>query len=239
MDAKKAAAERAVELIEDGMTVGLGTGSTVNWAIQKIGQEVKEGLNIKAIATSKQSEGLARHLQIPLTSFAKSQRIDLTIDGADEVDKHLNLIKGGGGALLREKIVAAASLQYIIIVDENKLVDKLGKFALPIEVVKFGLESTYLKLEQLGCQPRLRMMDNGLKTTENREGMEDERAFVTDNGNYILDCDFGRISETEQLERQINLIPGVVDNGLFIGMADKVIIGREDGTVKSLDRASL
>ncbi|MGG1636573.1 ribose-5-phosphate isomerase RpiA [Paenibacillus sp. FSL K6-3182] len=220
MDSKKLAAEKAVEFLKDGMVVGLGTGSTAYWAIQKIGQKVKEGLSIKAIATSRASEELAIELGITMLPFAEIEQIDVTIDGADEVNNEWNLIKGGGGALLREKIVAAASKQLIIIVDESKHVAQLGRFPLPVEIVPFGYEMTIKKLRNLGAETTVRTKENQM--------------FVTDNGNYIVDCQFGTISQAEQLEHTLNLIPGVVDNGLFIGMATKVIVGYANGTVKLL-----
>lgn len=220
MESKRIAAERAVEFIKDGMIVGLGTGSTAYWAIQKIGQRVKEGLSVKAIATSNQSEDLARELGISLLSTAEVETIDITIDGADEVDADWNLIKGGGGALLREKIVAASSKQLIIIVDESKLVKQLGQFPLPVEIVRFGYEITVNKLRKLGAEPALRKIG--------------DQPYLTDNGNYIADCHFGTIDRPEELHLALGLIPGVVDNGLFIGMATHVIAGYRDGTVKEL-----
>ncbi|MDB5053447.1 MAG: rpiA [Bacilli bacterium] len=223
MDVKRIAAESAVEYIKDGMIVGLGTGSTAYWAIQKIGDRVKEeGLNIKAIATSKHSENIAKELGINLITFSEIELIDITIDGADEVDKQLNLIKGGGGALLREKIIAAVSKRFIVIIDESKLVDQLGKFSLPVEIVKFGFEIAMKQLLKLGCEPKLRASVN--------------KPYVTDNGNYIIDCDFGNIDRPEELHNLINLIPGIVDNGLFIKMAEQVIVGYKDGTVKKLNK---
>jgi len=222
INGKKLAAERAVDYIQQDMIIGLGTGSTAYWAIQKIGTKIKEGLRIKAIATSRQSEKLATELQIPLTSFAENSIIDLTIDGADEVDKNLNLIKGGGGALLREKIVASASTTFIVVVDENKLVKKLGKFPLPVEVVPFAFERTLKTIQHLGCTPRIRLAEN--------------KFYVTDNGNYIIDCEFGVIENPENLHTQLNLIPGVVDNGLFVGMARRVVVGHINGTVEEFSR---
>lgn len=223
MEAKKVAAEKAADFIQDGMIVGLGTGSTAYWAIQKIGARVREGLKIKAIATSQASEELAHELGIPQLPFSEIETIDLTIDGADEADPAFHLIKGGGGALLREKIVAAASKKLIIVVDESKVVDKLGRFPLPVEVVPFGHEMTLRKLGQLGCKPVLRTAEG--------------KTFVTDNGNYIADCHFGRIDDPEQLHTVINLIPGTVDNGLFIHMADHIIVGYQDGRVRELEKA--
>ena len=223
MEAKRLAGEKAAEYVKDGMIVGLGTGSTAYYAIQKIGELVKQGLKIKAIATSTSSEQLARELGINLVTFAEVDSIDLTIDGADEVDPHWNLIKGGGGALLREKIVAAASKQLIVIVDESKVVAQLGKFPLPVEVVPFGFEQTQRKLAELGCEPQMRMIDN--------------QPYLTDNGNYIFDCHFNEIKDPEALHDRINQIVGVVDNGLFIGYTSKVIVGSSDQTVTELTRA--
>src|ERR1700748_2801899 len=179
VNGKKIAAGKAIEYMRNGMTLGLGTGSTAYWAIQGIGEMVKNGLSVRAIATSMQSESLARELAIPIVPFAEIDRLDVTIDGADEVDEKLNLIKGGGGALLREKIVAAATKFYVIIVDESKLVRHLGKFPLPVEVVPFAWELTQRRLGELGCKPRMRM--NG------------DQPYLTDNHNYIFDCQFGAI----------------------------------------------
>jgi len=220
MEEKRIAAERAVDYIQENMIVGLGTGSTAYWAIQKLGRRVQEGLRIRAIATSIQSEDLAKKLGIQLISFSDISEIDITIDGADEVDYKLNLIKGGGGALLREKIVASTSKQFIVVVDESKLVTTFGKFPLPIEIVKFGSEVTIKKLHMLGCDARLRKIDN--------------KAFITDNGNLIVDCHFGSIDNPQQLHNLINLIPGVVDNGLFVNMTRKVIVGYRNGEIKEL-----
>src|SRR5580692_6181792 len=167
---KKLAAAKAVGYIRSGMTLGLGTGSTAYWAIQGIGEQVKNGLSVRAIATSIQSDSLARELNIPIVPFSEIDHLDVTIDGADEVDDQLNLIKGGGGALLREKIVASATLFYIIIVDESKLVRQLGKFPLPVEVAPFGWEMTKLQLGKLGCKPVLRSVD--------------DEPFLSDNGHY-------------------------------------------------------
>ncbi|NIK76818.1 ribose 5-phosphate isomerase A [Paenibacillus castaneae] len=223
MESKRLAAESAVHYIKDGMVIGLGTGSTAYWAIRKIGLRVQEGLQIRAVATSKQTEELAQKSGIPIITFAElPKQIDITIDGADEVDPNMNMIKGGGGALLREKIVATASSQMIVIVDQSKMVEHLGAFPLPVEIVPFGCEFTIRQIVDLGCTAILRM--NG------------EEPFITDNGNYIADCAFGTISEPEQLGYQLNSLPGVVDNGLFIKHAHKIIVGYSDGTVKMLER---
>ncbi|WP_025682646.1 ribose-5-phosphate isomerase RpiA [Paenibacillus maysiensis] len=217
MNLKQKAAEKAVEAIEDGMKVGLGTGSTAYWAIQKIGERVAQGLHIQAVATSQASEDQARELGIPIVPFDQIGRLDVTIDGADEVNEQLVLVKGGGGALLREKIVESNSNRLIIIVDESKDVKVLGAFPLPVEVVPFASEWTLEALQQTGCRAEWRMKDG-------------ER-FQTDNGNYIADCRYGTIENPQELEIQLNQIPGVVDNGLFINMADQVIIARANGQI--------
>jgi ribose 5-phosphate isomerase A len=219
MNAKKLAAEKAVSFLDDGMTIGLGTGSTAYWAIEKIGEKVKnEGWNIKAIATSVVSEEQARGLGIPIFDFSSISTIDVTIDGADEVDPKLQLIKGGGGALLREKIVATNSKQMIVVADESKWVETLGKFPLPVEVVHFGWERTFHKLQMLGCEAKRRM-----KGTD---------PYLTDNGNYIVDCAFGEIKDPPLLQELINAITGVVDNGLFIHIATKLVLGFNNGETR-------
>lgn len=222
INTKKLAAEAAVEYIKDGMTVGLGTGSTAYWAIKAIGARVKNGLRIKGIATSKQSEALAAEEGIELTTFEETKTLDITIDGADEVDQEMNLIKGGGGALLREKIVASATSHYIIVADETKLVSPLGKFPLPVEIILFGWELTVSQIEALGCTVKIRQQDG--------------KPFITDNGNYIADSYFGSIPEPGKLTASLNAIPGVVENGLFVGKAELVIVGQPDGTVREFTR---
>ncbi|CAM3689320.1 ribose-5-phosphate isomerase RpiA [Cohnella lubricantis] len=217
---KRIAAERAVEWIEDGMTVGLGTGSTAYWAILRIAERVKEGLNIRAAASSIRSEELAKEHGIPFVSLDEIDRIDLTIDGADEVDPDLNLTKGGGGALLREKVLAAASDKFVVIVDESKVVSSLGAFPLPVEIVPFGSRLTLNALAALGGQPTVREKDG--------------QRFVSDNGNWIADCRFGRIANPAQLSAELNRIPGVVDNGLFTGMTTAVVVGKLDGSTSVL-----
>jgi len=219
------AAERAVEAIEDGMTVGLGTGSTAYYAIEKLGERVREGLTIRAVATSKRSEEQAIALGIPIVPFAEVGRIDITIDGADEVDRSLQLIKGGGGALLREKIVAARSDKMFVIVGEDKRVDTLGAFPLPVEIVPFAHEWTLDALRSLGLKPELRMADGEI--------------YVTDNGNYIADCGGVPITDPAALHASLNAIAGVVENGLFVDMAHTVIVGRADGSIDTISRSSL
>ncbi|HEV2353276.1 MAG TPA: ribose-5-phosphate isomerase RpiA [Puia sp.] len=222
IEGKKLAAARAVAYVRPGMTLGLGTGSTAYWAIQGIGEKVKNGLTVRAIATSIQSENLARELNIPIVPFSGIDHLDITIDGADEVDEHLNLIKGGGGALLREKIVASATRFYIIIVDESKLVQKLGRFPLPVEVAPFGWELTFRRLQALGGTPRMRMSGDA--------------PFQTDNKQYILDTSFGVISDPARLHERVSAITGVMEDGFFIDMADLVIAGLANGETKLLER---
>jgi ribose 5-phosphate isomerase A len=223
VNGKKIAAGKAVEYVKNGMTLGLGTGSTAYWAIQGIGDLVQQGLTVRAVATSMQSDALARERGIPMVPFAEIDHIDLTIDGADEVDEQLNLIKGGGGALLREKIVAAATRFYIIIVDESKLVRQLGKFPLPVEVAPFGWELTERRLKALGCIPKMRMT-------------ADNKPFLTDNSHYILDCAFGNIPDPALLHQQVSGITGVMEDGFFNGMADVVVVGSTGGDTKLIKR---
>jgi ribose 5-phosphate isomerase A len=218
MKAKQIAGEKAAEYVKDGMVVGLGTGSTAYWVVKKVGEMVEEGLNIRAVSTSEETKKLAEESNIPLVSLADVKYIDLTIDGADEVDSNLNLIKGGGGALVREKIVAHNSKKLIIIVDESKIVEKLGAFPLPVEVVHFGADKTLINLEKFDCQPKLRK--------ENGEN------FNTDNHNYIIDCNFEEIENPRKLNNELNELPGVVETGLFVDMADKVIMGTNQGELK-------
>ena len=223
---KKLAGEKALDHIEDGMILGLGTGSTVEYTLRKLGQLVKDGLKIQGIPTSVHTKRIAKEENIPLTTLEEHPDIDVTIDGADEVDSYLNLIKGGGGALTREKIIAFNSKKVIIVIDDSKVVKALGiDFPLPVEVVKFGWSSVKRVLEELGCEVTLRNI------------MENE-PYITDNGNYILDCDFERIENPEQIEMQINNIPGVVENGLFIGLVDEVIVGGKQG-IMTLDKESV
>jgi ribose 5-phosphate isomerase A len=216
VDKKKAAAERAVEFVQNGMIVGLGTGSTANFAIEALGKRVKEGLEITGVATSSGTEQLAKKFGVPLLPIDEVKLIDITIDGADEVDPSFNLIKGMGGALFREKVVAYASLEEIIIVDDSKLVDVLGiRTPLPVEVAPFGHTLTRTALEELGCQAKLK---------------GGEKQFKTDSGNLIYECKFERIDDPEFLEIEIHLIPGVIETGLFIDLATKVVVGQDDGT---------
>jgi ribose 5-phosphate isomerase A len=215
---KRAAAEAAVELVQDGMVVGLGTGSTATFAIEALGQRHREGLQFIGIPTSERTAAQAKAANVPLTSFREHRKIDLTIDGADEVERGtLNLIKGLGGALLHEKIVAAASKRLAIVVDGFKLVDQLGTHTpVPVEVVAFGIEATQAALELLGAKALLRL------------SAADE-PFVTDSGNRILDCKFGPIADPAQLEERIRRVVGVVECGLFVGRADVVFVADVTG----------
>jgi len=226
MDPKERAAREAVKYVEGDMIVGLGSGSTASIAIRLIGEMVqKEGMRILGIPTSKESEELGRSVGIPIGELKAHPNVDITIDGADEVDPELNLIKGLGGALVREKIVATSSNLEIIVVDESKLVERLGQKApVPVEIVRFSHEATIHKLEKLGCTTQMRMKDG-------------ER-FVSDNGNYIVDCRFTHIADPRKLESDMNLIPGVVDSGLFLGIADKVIVASQEDS-RILERNSI
>jgi len=222
---KCAAAEAAVDLVEDGMVVGLGTGSTAAFALEALARRHRQGLRFIGIPTSERTATQATAAGIPLTSFSKHRQIDLTIDGADEVERGtLNLIKGLGGALLREKIVAAASRRLVIVVDGVKLVDRLGTRApVPVEVVAFGLEATQASLEVRGASPRLRLLPTG-------------EPFVTDSGNRILDCNFAPIGDPARLEERIRRVVGVVESGLFVSRADPVFVAGVAG-VRRLDSA--
>jgi len=216
---KRRAAEEAVEQIESGMVVGLGTGSTAAFAVEAIGHRLGSGdlRDIVGVPTSARTTELARSAGIALATLNDNPRLDLTIDGADEVDPSGNLIKGGGGALLWEKIVAAASDRYIIAVDESKLVDLLGKFfAVPVEVMPFGWRTHLGSVVELGGEPVLRI-EKG------------DEPFVTDGGHYIIDCRFpGGISDPVRVDRVLRDRPGVIETGLFLGMAPEVIVGRRE-----------
>jgi ribose 5-phosphate isomerase A len=216
LDLKQVAGERAVEYVKDGMVVGLGTGSTVYFTIKRLGMMVAEGFDIIGIPTSIQTEKIARGSGIRLSNLQEHPEIDVTIDGADEVDPNLDLIKGMGGALLREKIVASASKMQIIVVDPSKMVDILGtKSPLPVEVSPYGWKNCLERLKKFGCDAQLRM--------------KQDMVYKSDNNNYIVDCTFERIEDPRTLESEINNIPGVLENGLFLGITDMVILGTEDG----------
>jgi len=216
---KEAAARASLRFVEDGQVVGLGTGSTAAHFIQLLGERVKEGLRVRGIPTSVRSDALAKGLGIPLTTFDECQEIAVTVDGADEVDPKLRLIKGGGGALLREKIVASATRKLVIVVDASKRVTTLGKFPLPVEIIKFSQALVTKKIAALGADVRLRKNDDG-------------KPYLTDENNYILDCHFGKIADVDGLARELSDMPGVVEHGLFIGMANIVLVAGEKGVVE-------
>ena len=207
---KQLSAEAACNYVKDGMIVGLGTGTTAEFAVRKIGKLVRYGLSIRGIPTSNRTKELAEAEGIHLIDFSESMFIDLTIDGADEIDGNLNMIKGGGAALLQEKIVASVSKAEIIVVNRTKLVDQLGAFPLPVEVIPFGWQVVFNQLESLHGNPDLRL----------NKGQPQ----VTDQGNYIIDCHFRKIENPKLLEHQLNMIPGVVENGLFINLCTKMIL---------------
>jgi ribose 5-phosphate isomerase A len=217
---KLEAAERALELVAPGMKLGLGSGTTAHHFVDLVGKRVAAGLEIRCVATSEATEAQAKALGIPISSLDQLSELDLTVDGADEVDPKLRLIKGGGGALLREKIVASASKRMVVIADSTKLVSRLGAFPLPIEVVPFGLAATRRHIErafvQLGLAGPIRL----------RGGSS---PFVTDGGHYILDCSLGAIADPEELSQILSPIPGVVEHGLFVGLARAAIIAGVDG----------
>ncbi len=220
--AKKAAGHAAAEVVEEGMFIGLGTGTTAAFFIEALAKRCREGLKIQAIATSEQSALHAQHLGIPLIQELPNRSIDITFDGADEIDHHKNMIKGGGGALLREKLLALASQEMIVIIDETKLVDQLGNHPLPIEIVPFIYSMTIKRLEQLGYTGKLR--NNRLN-----------QPFLTDNGNFIFDIQYsGAIDDPEKEHVKLKNISGVVETGLFFNVAKRVIVGYEDGLTKTL-----
>lgn len=227
--AKFICAKRAMDFVKPGMRLGLGTGSTAAWLVRLLGEEVRNnGLNIITVATSDSTARLADECGITVRSMDDVKWLDLTIDGADEFDPNLNLIKGGGGALLQEKIVATASDQVVIIADASKDVQVLGKFPLPVEVVCFGWETTKGLIEEAISNLDVRGQAVTLR-------MQDENAFITDEGHYILDLHLERIGNARELSLILNQIPGVVETGLFLDIADAVVIGHLDGRVEVRD----
>jgi ribose 5-phosphate isomerase A len=216
---KEAAARASLEFVKNGQVVGLGTGSTAAYFIRLLGAEVKNGLRIRGIPSSDRSREQAAGLGIPLITLDECQEIDVTVDGADEVDPQLRLIKGGGGALLREKIVASASRQLVIVADATKRVSVLGKFPLPVEVIKFAQAVVRKKIEALGAAVEMRMGTDG-------------KPYLTDENNYILDCRFGQIPDADGLARRLSDMPGVVEHGLFIGMANVVLVANGSEVVE-------
>lgn len=221
---KKAAAVDALKFVKPGMNVGLGTGSTANHFIEALAARVKEGLDIKGVPTSKASKDLAEKLGIPLTNLDNQPQLDLTVDGADEFDSEFRLIKGAGGALLFEKIVASSSRYMVVIADESKKVAKLGKFPLPVEIMRFGAKATAWKIERafriLKAEARMVLR------------MKDGKAFVTDGGHFIIDCSVGEIPEPERMDSLLKSIPGVVETGLFIGICGIVLMGTAKGVTE-------
>src|SRR5580698_6360593 len=219
-EAKLAVAKRAVEFVEDGMRVGLGTGSTSTMFIKELAVKVKAGLKIRCVASSEASFNLGTSLGMDVTTLEELPELDVYIDGADEVGPGLVLIKGGGGALLREKIVASAAKEFVVVVDSTKMVEHLGKFPLPVEVVKMAMPVVEPKLAALGLNPKLRKAKSG------------DGPYLTDEGNYILDCAAGSIDDPEVLAAEIRGIVGVVEHGLFLGMATLALVAGEDGVTE-------
>lgn len=220
-EAKRNVAAKATEMLSDGMIVGIGSGSTASYAIEAIGKRVREGLDIKAVAASFKSEMLAQRHGITLMDPEENDAIDLAIDGADEVDTSGNLTKGGGGSLLREKIIAYSSKNFYVMVDQSKLVERLGNFPLPVEIVPFSSALTLKFIKELGCTPVIRRFN--------------DNAFLTDNGNLIADCAFGEIKDPAWLDMRLKMIPGVVETGLFSSrIVTAVLVGHHDGTVKEI-----
>jgi len=224
-EAKKKASLEAVKHIKDGFTIGLGSGSTVAYAIQEIGKRIQQRkLRILGVPTSHQAMMLAVHCGIPITTLNEHPQLNLTIDGADQIDRQLNLIKGMGGALTREKIVASVAKQFVIVADETKLIEKLGaNCAVPVEVLPFALPTVMLKMQEKGGKPVL------------REAKGKVGPVVTDNGNFIVDVDFGPINAPKKLDSQLKSIPGIIETGLFVQMADIVYVGTRVGTVQKLE----
>ncbi len=223
-DLKRRAAEAALAYVEGGMRLGLGSGSTANHFVRLLGRRVAEGLDVTGVATSERTARLAEEVGIRLTNLDATPELDLDVDGADEIGPGLTLIKGGGGALLREKIVAFAATRMIVIADAGKLVEELGAFPLPIEVVGFGLTATALAVEQAGIELGL-----SVAIDVRRHGGE---PFVTDSGNRILDASFGRIPDPEALANRLAEIPGIVEHGLFLGFADLALVASPDGVAE-------
>jgi ribose 5-phosphate isomerase A len=222
---KRRAAEAAVEYVKDGQVVGLGTGSTARYVLLALAERVKAGIKLRGVPTSRETADLARTLGITLVETDDQWQIDVAIDGADQVDPNLNLIKGGGGALLKEKIVATAAREFIVVVDESKRVPFLGgSMPLPIEVVPFGWGSTARQIETVGGKVKL------------REG--DGRIFLTESGHYILDLSIDRIADPVALESRLNLIPGVVETGLFVKRTSLLVVGTATGVERQRGRAS-
>ncbi|MCI1859329.1 MAG: ribose-5-phosphate isomerase RpiA [Sporolactobacillus sp.] len=223
MNEKQAAGQKAIEEIHSGMTVGLGSGTTVYYFLEALGKQVARGLTVTGVATSDRTAKLAAKWRIPIKSLNDVERIDVTIDGADEFDAQLNGIKGGGGALLYEKMVALASNRRVWVVGSGKQVERLGAFPLPIEVVPFGWKHVQRAMEQRQYAPELRLTAEG-------------EPFITDAGHYILDLHLGSIADPQKLAYELDQVTGIVEHGLFLNMTDRVLIGRSDGSVVTRDR---
>jgi ribose 5-phosphate isomerase A len=220
---KRIAGEKATEYIEDGMTIGMGTGSTAYYMIKKVGELVAKGMNLKAVATSQKTANLAKELNIPLFAIDEVDKIDLAIDGVDEIDSDFNAIKGGGGALFREKMVATMADKIIWIMDQSKLVDHIGAFPLPVEILPYGHTKILKKMEEYSLNPVLRT----------REG----KVFITDNGNYIADLHLKKPLDIEDVSNKLNSIVGVLETGLFLNMCNLIVVGTDDG-VKIIENKS-
>lgn len=217
MDKKKIAGEKAAEYVKDGMTLGLGTGSTAFHAVNAVGELVKKGMKLQAVPTSKATEAQARELGIPLLTIDEVEHIDLAIDGVDEIDPAFNAIKGGGGALYREKVVASMADEVIWIMDDSKLVEKIGAFHLPVEIAQYGSKQAMAKMEAYGWNPVLRVRDG--------------KTFVTDNGNYIADLHLGAGFDIEDVYKKLSGMLGVLEHGLFLNMCKRIIVGTDEGAV--------
>lgn len=218
---KRAAARMAADFVQSGMRLGLGSGSTFLFVLERLAERIRdEQLEIAGVPTSKGTAEAARKFGIPLLSMTEIEHLDLAIDGADEVDPNKNMIKGGGAAHVREKIVAAAAKELLVVIDESKMVEVLGRaFLLPVEILRFGWRQAARAIETTGCAPQLRAVASG-------------EPLITDNGNYILDCKYDEIPDPARLHDLLNSLPGVLDNGLFVGMAGRVIIGERSGKVR-------
>ena len=225
---KRLAAARALEHVQDGMRLGLGTGSTAKHFVELLGERVKAGLKVVGVPTSEQTRMDAERCDVPLTTLDDIDRLDLTVDGADEIDAALNVIKGGGGALLREKIVAAASDRMIVIADESKWVPALGQFPLPIEVIPFGLGATRRAIE-------IAFADCGLAGPMTVRKAQNGHVFVTDGGHWIIDAALGQIADAPRLAARLSGIPGVVEHGLFVGLVTTAVLAGPQG-IRVFDR---
>ena len=223
MEQKRIAGEKATEYIKDGMIIGLGTGSTAYYLIKKVGELVSQGMNIKAIATSNNTEKLVKEFQIPLIEIDQTDKIDMAIDGVDEIDSDFNAIKGGGGALFREKIVAKLAREVIWIMDESKIVDSIGNFPLPVEILPFGHSHLLQQLDEYSFNPILRK--------------KDDKIFVTDNGNYIVDLHLGKPMNIKDVTDKLYSLTGVLEAGLFLNICSRIIVGTDNG-VKIIENNS-